>query len=348
MITDQIKNFNKFWLVDDGLNMSNNLYFGLGKSYFCGHGCKVCFIHDELKSMKGKTHPIYNNDLDIMKNAWEELYSFFNTVALDEDPYYFKLNHPKEYNWYLENSSKCSYGTTDNGIFRMSKLKDLKFKSMAEVALSISFIEKVGEEKIINALEILKPIDKMKFLVDKIGKYPSRIVEWAQKHDMPMIVHKMDFVTGIETEFDLHGFDMIQNVNWVAGRKGAELVKIHINSDIILYYDNFYFSNNVGDVSYFTMSKDGFDYKHFLSSMLEGKQKNYRTYSKLIDDENLKSYFLHTQKYKVNHDYNFIPNFMVDYKIKFFNRMKELDWVATEYGLIQGNPSKVIPIIEKI
>ncbi len=348
MIIDDNTNLSKFWLVNDSLNMSNNLYFGLGKSYFCGHGCKVCFIHDELKAMKGKTHPIYNNDLGVMKDAWEELYSFFNTVALDEDPYYFKLNHSNEYKWYLENSHKCSYGTTDNGIFRMSKLKELKFKSMSEVALSVSFIEKVGEEKIINALELLKPIEKMKFLVDKVGKYPSKIVEWAQKHDMPMVVHKMDFVTGIQTEFDLHGFDMIQNVNWVAGRKGAELVKIHINSDTILYYDNFYFSNNVGDVPYFTMNKDGFDYKHFLSSMLEGKQKNYLTYSKLIDDECLKLYFLHTQKYKVNHEYNFIPNFMVNYKIRFFNRMKEIGWNATKYGLIFGNPQKIIPIIESL
>lgn len=348
MIIDEKTNLSKFWLVDDGLNMSNNLYFGLGKSYFCGHGCKVCFIHDELKSMKGKTHPIYNNDLNIMKKTWDELYSFYNTVALDEDPYYFKINHPKEYQWYVDNSHKCSYGTTDNGIFRMSKMRDLKFKSMAEVALSISFIEKVGEDKIISALEILKPIDKMKFLVDKIGIYPSKIVKWAQEHDMPMIVHKMDFVTGIETDFDLKGFEMIQNVNWVAGRKGAELVKIHINSDTILYYNNFYFSNNVGDVSYFTIDENGFDYRRFLSNMLEGKQKDYLKYSDLIEDGYLKDYFLYTQKYKVNHDYNFIPNFMVNYKIKFFNRMRELGWNATKYGLVFGNPNQVIPIIEKL
>ena len=85
-IANAISEHYKFWLGDDGLNMTSNLYFGLGKSYFCGHGCKVCFIHDELKAMKGKTHPIYNNDLETMSKTWYELYSFFDTIALDEDP----------------------------------------------------------------------------------------------------------------------------------------------------------------------------------------------------------------------------------------------------------------------
>lgn len=348
MILNENTNLDKFWLVDDGLNMTSNLYFGLGKSYFCGHGCKVCFIHDELKAMKGKTQPIYNNDLQCMNKTWEELYSFFETIALDEDPYYFKINHPNEYQWYVDNSNKCSYGTTDNGIFRISKLKNIKFKSMFEIALSVSFIEKVGCRKIIDALEKLMPIQRVKFLIDKPNVYPSELVGWVRSKDLPVVVHKMDFITGIETEFDTMGFDVLQDVNWVVGRKGAELVKIHINSDVIVYYDNFYFSNNVGDVPYYNMGKDGFDHKAFLANMLTGKQKTYLTYSQLIDDGLLKDYFLNTQKYKVNHDYNFIPNFMIDYKIKFFNRMKELGWNATNHGMVFGNPEKVIPIIEKL
>lgn len=348
MIINEQTNLDKFWLVNDGLNMTSNLYFGLGKSYFCGHGCKVCFIHDELKAMKGKTQPIYNNDLTLMEKTWNELYSFFDTIALDEDPYYFKLNHRTEYEWYLQNSHKCSYGTTDNGIFRISKLKDIKFKSMFEVALSMSFIEKVGHVKILKALEMLLPIQRIKFLVDKPDIYPQEIIDWVRSKDLPVVVHKMDFVTGVETKFDTMGFDILQDVNWVVGRKGAELVKVHINSDVIVYYDNFYFSNNVGDVPYYTMNAEGFNYKHFLSNMLTGKQKTYLTYSELIDEGYLKQYFLNTQKYKVNHDFNFIPNFMVDYKIKFFNRMRELGWVATNYGLIEGNPKTIIPIIEKL
>jgi len=348
MIITEETNLDKFWLVDDALNMTSNLYFGLGKSYFCGHGCKVCFIHDELKAMKGKTQLVYNHDLEAMQSTWEELYSFFDTVALDEDPYYFKINHRNEYEWYLKNSFKYSYGTTDNGIFRIAKLKDIKFKTMFEVALSLSFIEKVGHKKIIAALETLLPIQRIKFLVDKATVYPSEIVDWVRSKDLPVVVHKMDFVSGIETEFDTMGFDTIQDVNWVVGRKGAELVKIHINSDVIVYYDSFYFSNNIGDVPYYNMSKEGFDYKAFLSNMLSGKQQNYLKYSELIDDGVLKNYFLNTQKYKVNHDFNFIPNFMVNYKIKFFQRMMQLKWNATQYGLVQGSPDKIIPIIEKI
>lgn len=348
MILNNETNLDKFWLVDDALNMTSNLYFGLGKSYFCGHGCKVCFIRDELKELKRKTPLIYNNDLECMQSTWKELYTFFDTVALDEDPYYFKVNHRKEYDWYLKNSCDHSYGTTDNGIFRISKLKEIKFKSMFEIALSVSFIEKVGHEKIINALEILMPIQRIKFLIDKPEIYPTELVDWVRSKDLPVVVHKMDFITGVETKFDTMGFETIQDVNWVVGRKGTELVKIHINSDVIVYYDNFYFSNNTGDIPYYQMDKNSFNHKEFLSNMLLGKQKNYLSYSKLIDDGILKQYFLNTQNYKINHNFNFIPNFMIDYKIKFFNRMKDLGWIATKHGMVFGIPEKIIPIIEKI
>lgn len=348
MILNESTNLDKFWLVDDGLNMTSNLYFGLGKSYFCGHGCKVCFIHDELKLLKAKTPLIYNNDLEAMEKTWSELHTFFTTVALDEDPYYFKLNHPKEYEWYKQHAHNCGYGTTDNGIFRITKLKEIKFNSMFEVALSMTFIKKAGEDKILDCLEQLMPIQRIKFLVDIGDVYPSKLVQWVRNNDLPVVVHKMEFLSGVETEFDTMGFDTLQDVNWVLGRNGEELVKIHINSDVIVYYNNFYFSNNVGDVPYFTMDQNGFDYKLFLAGMLEGKQKTYLKYSQIIEDGIAKQYFLTTQRYKVNKEFTFIPNFMVNYKIRFFNRMKELGWIATSHGLLQSGASDVIPIIERL
>jgi len=348
-IINEETDLDKFWLVTDGLNLSSNLNFGLGKSYFCGHGCHVCFIRDELKSLKSSTKYIYNNDLEIMKPIWEDLYTFFASYSLDEDPYYFKLNHIPEYKWYLKNAHNYSYGTTDNGIFRINKLKDIKFKSMEEIALSITFIENVGEEKIIKTLNDLMPIKKIKFLIDKLGKYPQNIVDWVRSKNIPIIVHKMNFSSGVETEFDVMGFDQVQQVNWVAGRQEEELVKVHINSDTLLYYDSFYFSNNTGDTSYFTLdpSIGKFDYRSFLASMLESKQRDYKKYAGLIEDSPLKKYFFATQKYKVNYNFNFIPNFMVDYKVKFFLRMIELGWIPTKYGLIETETDNVISIIEK-
>jgi hypothetical protein len=346
MIINEQTNLDQFWLTQDSLSMTTNLYFGLGKSYFCGHGCKMCNIRDELNELTGKTARIYNNDIDAMIKSWDEVKTFFSTIALDEDPYYFKFNHPKEYEWYKKYSSQYSYGTSDNGIFRVSKLKDIKFKSIFEVTISISFAETVNPKKLIDALEKLLPIERIKLLINKEGEYPAELTNWIKQNNVPVILHKIDFYTGVETDFvsDLKS----ENVDWVVGRKGDEFVKIHINSDVILYYNNFYFSNNVKDAPYFTMSPDGFDYKKFLSSLLEGKQNTYKIYAGLVDDIYLKNYFLNTQNYKVNHDYNFIPNFMINYKIKFFNRMKELGWNATKHGLIYGVPNEVIPIIEKI
>lgn len=342
----KIENNDKFWLVDDGIYLTNNLYFGIGKSYYCGHGCQTCFIRDDLIALKGQTDKIYNNDLHKMQKAWDEVYSFFPTVALDEDPYFFKTKYLNEYQWYLDNSHKCSYGTTDNGIFRIGKIiESLKFKSMSEITLSISFIMKVGAERIIPALEHLMPIEKLKFIIDVDGDYPTEIVDWARAKDMPIVVHKTEFVSKKITEFETMGFDMVQEVDWVSGKEGEDLIKIHINSDVILYYDSFYFSNNIGDVPYFKLDENGFDYRRFLSSMLEGKQKDYLKYSKVVQNEEMKSYFINTLKYKVNHDYNFIPNFMIDYNIKYYHRMIELGWQANELGLVYP-AEKVVPIIE--
>lgn len=349
MIIDETTNLDKFWLVNDGLNMTSNLYFGLGKSYFCGHGCHVCSIRDELIGLKKSTPKIYNNNLESMNKSWHEMYSFFATIALDEDPYYFKLNHKNEYDWYVKNSSMCSYGTTDNGIFRISKLKDVKFKSIYELSLSMTFIKKVGHEKLIKTLNEIKiPILRVKFLIDLADFYPNEIINWVKSRNLPLVVHSLNLALGSTNKFDTSTFDRVHEVDWLIGKKNGEFIKIHVNSDVIVYYNNCYFSNNPNEAPYYTIGADGFNYRLFLSSMLEGKQKAYLTYLPMIDNSIIRKYFLTTQNYKVNHNFNFIPNFMVDYKIKFFTRMMELGWNATNYGLVEGNPSQVIPIIERV
>jgi hypothetical protein len=329
------------WLVEDGIYLTNNLYFGLGSSYFCGHGCQCCYIRDELKALRKKTDLIYNNDLKVMEKAWEEVYSFFTDVAADEDPYFFRINHPNEWEWYTKNSERISYGTTDNGIFRIGRLP-LKFRSMSEISLSTSWCERVGADRIIPALEKLMPIEKIKFIVDT-EYYPVDIIKWAMNEKMPMVVHKTNFVTGKEIQFDTSGFDIVQDNDWVAGKQENDLVKIHINSDVILYYDSFYFSNNIGEDAYFKLSPEGFDYRGYLAAQLQGKIDAYKKFAEY--DTDYRDYFLNTLRYKVNHDYNFIPNYMIDWNVRYYHRMRELGWKATKYGLIYPS-DKVIPIVE--
>jgi len=345
MIIDKDTNLDKFWLINDGIYLTNNLYFGIGKSYYCDHGCQVCYIRDQLKEIKTRTNQLYNNDLEKMQRSWDELYSFFLFVALDEDPCYFKEYYPNEYQWYVRNAHKCSYGTTDNGIFRIRTLKEIKFKSMCEIALSLSFIEKVGPDKIIPALEDLMPIQKIKFIIDKNTEYPKEIMNWVRKKDLPIVIHPVEFVGRTVSEFDTIGFETVQEVNWVEGSYEDNFVKVHINNDVIVYYDSFYFSNNAYDVPYFKMDENGFDYRGFLSAMLEGKQRDYLIYADYVQDEYMKKYFLNTQKYKVNHNYNFIPNYMLSWDHQYFYRMIQLGWKMTKYGLLYPE-DKVIPIVE--
>lgn len=347
LIIDENTDLDKFWLTQDSIGVTDSLFFGLGKSYYCGHGCQVCYIRDDLKALKGKTNSIYGNDLEVMKPTWDEIFTFFSSVSLDEDPYFFKFNYPAEYKWFVENSHKYGYGTTDNGIFRISKLKNIKFREMFEISLSLSFIKSVGQEQIIETLELLEcPIQRIKLLIDIPDVYPSFIIDWVKKHKIGLITHPIDFKNGQLVDFKIEDYDYCEN-NWAIVKSGKEMIKVHVMNDSLVYYDQFYFSNNIGDIPFFKFDSNGFDYRLYLSSRLEGKQQSYLRYLEHTDDLNIRRYYQATQKYKINHDYNFIPNFMVDYKVRYFNRMIELGWIATPHGLLAPNADKIIPIIEK-
>lgn len=339
----------KFWLTQDGLSITNGIYFSLGSSYFCGHGCAVCYINDDLQKLKGKTGHIYGKDLKKMEHAWNDVFTFFSSAALDEDPFYLKLNHPNDYQWFVDNAPRFKYATTDNGVFRMARLKNVKFEEMFEIAISFTFIKKVGEQKLIKALsEIDYPIGRFKFLVNVRDFYPRDLIEWIKERKHPIVVHATDFTTGEVIPFEIENYEATPAaVNWVIGNIGTELMKIHVGSDCLLYYDRFYFTNKTDGESYFQLGTGDFDYRLFLSKILEGKQKLYLRYLEYVKEENYRRYYENTQNYKVNHDYTFIPNFMVNYKVRYFNRMKELGWVPTKYGLLAPNTDKIIPIIEK-
>lgn len=344
---DDDLNLDELWLVKDGLSITNSLYFSLGKTYFCGHGCKVCYIRDELRALHGKTQHIYGNDLKVMEPIWDEVSSFFMGASLDEDPFYLKLNHPNDYQWFVDNAYKFSYGTTDNGLFRMARLKEIKFKDMFEIAISLTFLRKVTEDKLINALnQIEYPINRIKFLVDIPDYYPQKVIDWIKERKIAILINATDFLTGVTTPFHIEDYPHSTGFNWVVGVNSEELIKIYVGSDSLLYYDTFHFSNNTKGNPYFKIN-NGFDHRLFLSSMLEGKQNTYLKFMKNDLHPNVRRYFETTQRYKVNHDYNFIPHFMVNYQIRYFNRMTELGWTATRHGLLAPNAKNIIPIIEK-
>ena len=61
----------------------------------------------------------------------------------------------------------------------------------------------------------------------------------------------------------------------------------------------------------------------------------------------LKKYFLATQKYKVNYNFNFIQNFMVDYNVKFFDDVmyqiyRKKIWNEYELVFIKGNRNIIL------
>lgn len=347
LVIDETTDLDKFWLVHDSLGITDNVFFGIGSSYFCGHGCHICYIRDELKEMYGKTQAIYGNDIAAMTKTWDEMFTFFSSVSLDEDPFYLKLNHPAEYQWFVENAHKHGYGTTDNGIFRIARLNEIKFKEMFEISISLSFAQQVGSDKIIEAMAGFNcPIHRVKFLIDIPDYYPTDLIEWCKARKIRLIIHPIDYHTGEPIDFVIKDYDFCEN-NWAMVKSGTELVKVHVMNDCLVYYDQFFFSNNIGDIPFYKMDTNGFDYRLYLSKRLEGKQQSYLRYLDHNINEHVRKYYENTQKYKVNHDYTFIPNFMVDYKVRYFNRMIELGWVATPHGLLAPNTDKIIPIIEK-
>ena len=49
---------------------------------------------------------------------------------------------------------------------------------------------------------------------------------------------------------------------------------------------------------------------------------------------------------KVNNNYNYLPINLLRPNSKYFNKLKNENWIATELGLIKKSTENVVPLVE--
>lgn len=345
---DNYENLSEYWLKEDALrSLDYDLYFSLATRYYCDAGCKVCYIKDNLKQTKN-LH-IFPEDLEKYKEEWFKVFEYFEAIRTNDDMFYLKHHHPDHYEWYKQHGNIFELCITDNAIFRTLELDDLNLKSIGDVSISTDFINQIGVEKTLTSVKELYDrfgIKKIKYIDCGHPELFHEIIEWANKLNLHNCVHH-DFRTNQRTILN-HAWAEYQNT-WVTNHDG-KLNQIYRES-IHLYYDRFYYSSDDAsdlNIEEFHIFENNFNANNFMVDLIRGKQKRYFKNRNNVIEKKFRDYYNKTQQYKVNDDFNYIPIFMFPQTSKFFYKMKDHGWNLTKYGLILGNPEKVIPIIENI
>ena len=342
---DNYSNLAEYWLREDALrSLDYDLYFSLGTRYYCDAGCKVCYIKDNLTQTKNLA--IFSDDLDTLHTEWFKFFEYFGVVRTNDDMYYLKHSHPKQYAWYLKHGHNFELCITDNAIFRTLQLEELKLKSIGDISVSTDFVSQVGVEKVLTAIKDLYTrygVRKIKYIDCGHPELFKDIIEWANKLELHNCVHH-DFRTN-NREILNHAWAEYQNT-WVTNDDSG-LMQIYRES-VHLYYDRFYYSSDdASDVlkNEFYCFEESINIKEFLFNLIEGKQKRYWELRNRPVEKQFRDYYKSTQEFVVNKDFNFIPRSMFPSSAKFFYEMEKNGWVQTKYGLV--NPAdKIVPIIE--
>lgn len=350
MITEDFEkagNLHEYWLTQDALHPVNyDVYFSLGTRYYCAAGCKICYIDKNFKSIKPNLNTYFPKITQKHEDMWQEVFSHFLVVRTNDDMLFLKLNYPDAYRWYQENAHNLEYCFTDNAIFRTAKILDtIKFKALANISISSSFLKAVNPNKLMDALERLNdksPILKLKFIDDGYPELFAPYIELANKHNMDNIVHH-NFLG--DREVLEHEWAQEQTT-WVDSDEQG-LMQIYRES-VHLYFDRWYYSSDdASDLNEeaFHQVEGDFDREAFLTDLLLGKQKAYKKWASRTKNPKFRDYFNLVDEYNINSNFNFIPGLMIPPYSKYCYKLLENGWVKTKYGLVKPNDGTIVPIL---
>lgn len=342
---DNYQNLSEYWLKEDALrSLDYDVYFSLGTRYYCDAGCKVCYIKDNLKQTKSLNN--FPEDLETLHEEWFKFFDYFGVVRTNDDMYYLKHNHPKQYQWYLNHGKNFELCITDNAIFRTLQLEELQLKSIGDISVSTDFVSQVGVERVLTGIKELYNrygVKKIKYIDCGHPELFKEIIEWANKLELHNCVHH-DFRTD-HRELLNHAWAEYQNT-WVTN-DGSKLMQVYRES-VHLYYDRFYYSSddasNIIETDFYRFV-DKINIKQFIFNLVEGKQKRYWDLRNRPVEKHFRDYYKKTQEFVVNSEFNFIPRIMFPPSSKFFYEMQKDGWIQTKYGLVLQE-DKVVPLIE--
>lgn len=344
---DTYPDMGTYWVKEDALrSLDYDLFFSLGTRYYCDAGCKVCYIAENLKKTKLLNN--YGNDLSKLEPVWFKFFEHFGSIRTNDDMFYFKHNHPAEYEWYQQHGHMFELCLTDNSIFRTAQLTDLKIKNIGDVSISSDFIKQVGVETVLSGIKKLHEnhgVLKIKYIDCGDPELFKEILDWNNTLGLYNCVHH-DFRTSERTIVNSK-YAEYQNT-WVINDVEG-LMQIYRES-LHIYYDRFYYSSDDASdllIDPFYVINGDINIEQFLSSMLKGKQHLYSQWTNRPVNNKFRDYFKETLKYKVNDDFNFIPIAMYPKSAKFFYQMIDNGWIQTPVGIVKPSTTKIVPIMEK-
>ncbi len=350
-----------YFLKEDALRcVSYDFYFSPTYKYYCNAGCKVCYIKDNLEYGKLFYHlNVPDKITEADTEYWYSIFKNFYSVRTDDDFRYLKLNFPQIYRWYKEHGHNFEFGMTDNSIIGHKNilLNDIDLKGIADITISEEFLNSVNKEKFFSTIRDYASkysIGHVKIIrtTPEYNHPPiiNEVIDFLVKYNVVFSVHQ-DFRTNEVNRYDIDKFD---NQNCYVISDENRRYQIH-RSSVHLFNDRYYFSyddaSSYSDMPFHYDTKITFNPKNFLYDVIKGKLQYYK---EAINDmkpwnstaEKFLDYFKTTQEFKLNYDYNFIPEFMLSSNTKFASTLIEYGFRKTKVGLYLPNGEKPVPIVE--
>lgn len=344
--------YDTFFLTKDALNSVNyDLCFSPLKKYTCRTNCSVCYIKSEIQSSLNNYEDIVSDTItDQSDQEWKNIFEYFNVVRTADDLDFVKKHYINTYNWYKNNANLLEYSTTDNGIFVQNDLilNDLTFKGIYEISVSDIFLHKFNKSG--KVLSILKEwnskyyIRKYKFIQTQteLNKTESDVIKWFKDTGIPNMIH-CDFRKQTNEAYD----SLLLNDD-------DNLYKIYDGAFSLQNNQFFFTTKEASDFSkqpFYTYDHQ-FEPIKFLLNVMKSKLHTYKRFGYELSHTNtglgkiFRDYFNNTSKFRVNDDFNFIPNFMLNESSKFYNKLLQSGFEHTKHGLLKSNSNKCIPICE--
>jgi hypothetical protein len=352
-----------YFLRHDALHpLVFDLTFSLTKRYTCHAGCKVCYIGHKLKDGFSK----FSNDVPTEiteqdEEFWFNTFKYFYAHRTNDDLTYFRINYPHLFDWYKRHAHIFEFGMTDNAFITQynTLMNHIELKGLSDVSLSETFLVKANKDgkilKILKELFAKYNITKFKILAtEQYGNHPevTSVMDYLNNRGLEnMIQH--DFRYSENPRFELDEILKYQNTHVLSYNDRTYQI---YRESVHLYNDRFFYSvDDASDYnwpSFYQLEEKKFVPEQLITKMLEGKLMLYKGFKQeldAIDDPTVskfKDYYSKTQEFKINQDFNFIPDFMLDKRTAFYQQLiHNRGFKSTEWGLVKPG-SKIVPLVE--
>lgn len=357
-----------YFLFRDSLHHMGELAFSSMRTYYCGAGCKMCYLKD---SWLPREEMIARNEGLIIspyiEHKFLKLFEIFGKVESLDDLRFIKNKHPNLFQFYKKYGKHIGAPSfTDNAILQQYRiiLDDLDMKHVYQITLSEEFIGKRAD-KLAEVLELI---------VQKYGVIPVFKIIIDTRDSMtsnPNIQRFIDkvrhLVTHIEVQqnIDAGDRDMTivdmtnQQVAWddtyyyEYGEAGRSNVFRVLQNFIFLIHDRMYYTfedsidADTSKSSYNLLMEEP-TAANLLSKTLESKIAAYNRYASQIQKRENNRYFDYFnavgKSFKVNHDFNFIPAPVLEPRFHIVSQLEKEGFVMLKEGYLRndGNPPKSI------